>query len=121
MVFQNWILPLLIGLVATYLLMSILYYNSPEMRQRFSDLGALIQLESSRPYYYANWVPENQSVYNNVVRSYGMQPRDMMVGTRDMNQGYQMPYPINLSANPHVKINLKKKNNNNNNNNYFHL
>ena len=69
MVFQNWILPFLIGIVAAYLLMSILYINYPEVRQKFSDLGALIQLQTSRPAYYANWVPENQSVYNNVVNS----------------------------------------------------
>ena len=60
MVLQNWILPLLIGIVATYLLLSILYNNSPELRQKFSDLGALIQLQTSKPVYYANWIRENQ-------------------------------------------------------------
>ena len=122
MVLQNWIFPLLIGIVSAYLLLSILYNNYPHIRQKFSDLGALIQLQTSRPYYYTNWVPENQSVYNNVVKSYGMQPSDMMVGTRELNKGYSMVYPItyleqynlnvnsnsnpnSLLANPHVKIN----------------
>jgi hypothetical protein len=131
MVLQNWILPILIGIVSAYLLLSILYNNYPHIRQKFSDIGALIQLQTSRPYYYTNWVPENQSVYNNVVKSYGMQPSDMMVGTRELNQGYPMVYPISypvaypedypvqyppvyynsnsntnsLLANPHVKIN----------------
>ena len=50
MVMYDWVLPLLIAFVATYILMSILYNNSPELRQKFSDLGALIQLQTSRPY-----------------------------------------------------------------------
>jgi len=125
MVLQNWILPFLIGIVSAYLLMSILYYNSPTFRQNFSDLGALIQLQTSRPVYYANWVPENQSVYNDVMQSYGIPQNNMNVGTsRDLNQGYPMAYPddypvqyppisypgypsyppMKMSANPHVKI-----------------
>ena len=95
MVLQNWILPFLIGVVSAYLLMSILYFNSPTFRQNFSDLGALIQLQTSRPVYYANWVPENQSVYNDVMKSYGIPPNDMNYGTpKDLNQGYPMSYPI---------------------------
>ena len=94
MVLQNWILPFLIGIVSAYLLLSILYYNSPELRQKFSDLGALIQLQTSRPYIYTNWIPENQSVYNDVMKSYGAQPSDMMIGTRELNQGYPVSYPI---------------------------
>ena len=95
MVLQNWILPFLIGVVAAYLLMSILYFNSPTFRQNFADLGALIQLQTSRPVYYANWIPENQSVYNDVMTSYGIPANDMNAGTiRDLNQGYPMVYPI---------------------------
>jgi len=94
MVLDNFILPLLIGIIAAYLLMSILYNNYPEVRQKFSDLGALIQLQTSRPNYYVNWVPENQSVYNNVVTSYGLPSGDMTVGTRDMKNGLPMVYPI---------------------------
>ena len=95
MVLQNWIFPFLIGAVATYMLMSILYNNYPELKQKFSDLGAIIQLQTSRPYYYANWVPENQSVYNDVVNSYGMEPQsNMMIGTREAKYGMPMVYPI---------------------------
>ena len=135
MFLQNWVLPILIGIVAAYLLMSILYNNYPEVRQKFSDLGALIQLQTSRPNYYVNWVPENQSVYDNVVKSYGANPRNSILGTRELNQGYPLVYPIpnamaypedysvqyplveypmyadnmysisSLPTNPHVKIN----------------
>jgi len=94
MFLQNWVLPILIGIVAAYLLMSILYNNYPEVRQKFSDLGALIQLQTSRPNYYVNFVPENQSVYDNVVKSYGANPQNMMIGTRELNQGYPVVYPI---------------------------
>ena len=106
MFLQNWVLPILIGIVAAYLLMSILYNNYPEVRQKFSDLGALIQLQTSRPNYYVNWVPENQSVYNNVVKSYGANPQNMMIGTRELNQGYSVQYPLVLSlpTNPHVNV-----------------
>ena len=51
---QSWLLPILIGLIAAILLVSILFND----KQRFADLGALIQLQTSRPYYYGlNWVP----------------------------------------------------------------
>ena len=54
MAMQNWILPILIGIIAAVLLVAILFND----KQRFADLGALIQLETSRPYYYGlNWVP----------------------------------------------------------------
>lgn len=53
---QSWLLPILIGLIAAILLVSILFND----KQRFADLGALIQLQTSRPYYYGlNWVPVN--------------------------------------------------------------
>lgn len=54
MALQTWILPILIGIIAAVLLLAILFND----KQRFADLGALIQLESSRPYYYGlNWLP----------------------------------------------------------------
>lgn len=63
MVLIDWILPLLIGIVAAVLLLSILYNNSPRLRQHFADLGALIQLETSRPVYYgAGWIPVDSNV-----------------------------------------------------------
>ncbi len=65
MALYTWILPILIGIVADVLLLTILFYN----KQRFADLGALIQLESSRPYYGIvngtvnglEWIPLNNS------------------------------------------------------------
>lgn len=81
MVLQNLILPLLIGIVAAYLLMSILYNNSPQLRQSFNDLGALIQLQTSSPDYYVGFVPENQSVYNSVIGTGG--------------EGYKRPQYVN--------------------------
>ena len=63
MVLIDWVLPLLIGIVAAVLLLSILYNNNPKLRQHFADLGALIQLETSRPVYYgAGWVPVDSNV-----------------------------------------------------------
>lgn len=63
MVLIDWILPLLIGIIASVLLLSILYNNNPQLRQAFSDLGALIQLETSRPVYYgAGWVAVDSNV-----------------------------------------------------------
>jgi hypothetical protein len=57
MVLYSWILPILIGVIATWLLLSILYEN-PRVKQAFSDLGALIQLQTSRPVYYGvGWMP----------------------------------------------------------------
>ena len=54
MALHTWILPILIGIIAAVLLLAILFND----KQRFADLGALIQLESSRPYYYGlNWMP----------------------------------------------------------------
>jgi hypothetical protein len=47
---SSWILPTLIGTIAAVLLISILY--NPQIRATFSDLGALIQLQTSRPVYY---------------------------------------------------------------------
>ena len=43
-------LPILIGLISAILLLSILYKDE-FIKQTFSDLGALIQLQTSRPYY----------------------------------------------------------------------
>jgi len=54
MTLYSWILPILIGIIAAVLLLAILFQD----KQRFSDLGALTQLEASRPYLYGvNWIP----------------------------------------------------------------
>jgi hypothetical protein len=56
---KSWVLPILIGLVASVLLLAILYYD-PYIKSKFADLGALIQLQTSRPAYYGvGWVPVN--------------------------------------------------------------
>ena len=48
MVMKDWVLPILIGIVAAIALISILY-NNPTVKQAFADLGALMQLNASRP------------------------------------------------------------------------
>lgn len=59
MALTNWILPILIGIVASILLLAILY-NDPYIKSKFSDLGALIQLQTSRPVYYnVGWIPSD--------------------------------------------------------------
>jgi len=61
MALTTWILPMLIGFVAAVLLLTILY-KDPYIRSKFADLGALIQLQTSRPVYYGiGWVPVNNS------------------------------------------------------------
>ena len=61
MALTTWILPTLIGFVAAVLLLTILY-NDSYIRSKFADLGALIQLQTSRPAYYGiGWVPINAS------------------------------------------------------------
>jgi hypothetical protein len=58
MALQTWILPILIGVVAAVLLVAILFNDT--YKQKFADLGALIQLQTSRPYYYSvPYVPIN--------------------------------------------------------------
>ena len=91
MVLVDWILPLLIGIVSAYLLLSILYNNTnSNINQHFADLGALIQLETSKPLYYMNFVPENnnvsKNVYNSLNQSTLLQPKDLMIGTREFLQ-----------------------------------
>ena len=61
---------------------------------KFSDLGALIQLQTSRPVQYINFYPENQNVYNNVLASYGIQTNTNMKGVRQGVNGTPMIYPI---------------------------
>ena len=54
MALYNWILPILMGIIAAVLLLAILFQD----KQRFADLGALIQLQTSSPYFYGlNWMP----------------------------------------------------------------
>jgi len=97
MVMQTWILPILIAIVATYLLISILYNNNQSIIQKFSDLGALIQLQTSRPVYYVDFVPENQLVYNDVMKSYGYNVNNTKLPNAYQQTGYQLnDMPIEL-------------------------
>ena len=48
MVFNNWILPILIGVVASYVLLSILY-NNPYIKSKFMNLGTNIYLQKVQP------------------------------------------------------------------------
>lgn len=58
MALQSWVFPILIGIVAAVLLVTILFNDT--YKQKFADLGALIQLQTSRPYYYGlGYVPIN--------------------------------------------------------------
>ena len=82
MFLDDWILPILIGILSTYLIMSILYYNKTYnkhiqdkyyhkklhhmYRDKFSDLGAQIQLATSRPIQYLYYIPENTTVMNSI-------------------------------------------------------
>jgi hypothetical protein len=64
MALSSWVLPTLIGIVSAVLLLTILF-NDPYIKSKFSDLGALIQLETSRPVYYGmGWVPNNNFASN---------------------------------------------------------
>jgi len=75
MVFKDWILPILIGCIASFILISILYNNNNSqinslnntnyLNQNFANIGALIQLQnfhnSNKP-----WVPlENNCIVFN--------------------------------------------------------
>ena len=114
MVLIDWILPLLIGIVAAVLLLSILYNNSPRLRQHFADLGALIQLETSRPVYYgAGWIP----VDSNVQIPNTQQPIGNITNMDSpfFPQGSAI-LPI-YNYYPQTGLNLTTANNNNNNNN----
>lgn len=111
MVLIDWVLPLLIGIVAAVLLLSILYNNNPQLRQAFSDLGALIQLETSRPVIYgAGWVPVN---YN--VQIPNTQPTGNItnIDSPFFPQGSVVPPTYNYY--PQTGLNLIPRHNNNNN------
>ena len=72
MVFKDWILPILIGCIASFILISILYNNdnstlnnSYYLQQNFANIGALIQLQN---FHNSNklWVPlENNYIVSN--------------------------------------------------------
>lgn len=108
MVLIDWVLPLLIGVVAAVLLLSILYNNNPQLRQAFSDLGALIQLETSRPVIYgAGWVPVDYNVQIPNTQSTG---NITNMDSPFFPQGSVVPPIYNYY--PQTGLNLIPKNNN---------
>ena len=56
MVLKDLVLPILIGIVAAFVIMSILY-NNPNVKNAFADVGALIQLQDSSMYNTPIWMP----------------------------------------------------------------
>lgn len=51
----DWIFPFILGIVFTYLVMSILLDNKKYSCSKFNDTGALMQLKASEPYiFYVN-------------------------------------------------------------------
>jgi len=95
------ILLIVIGLVIAGLLFYIIYIK--KTFNNFSDLGALIQLQTSRPVKYINFYPDNLNVYDNVVLSYAMSSNDIPTNTnmkkvihskKGNMQNYPIPYPM---------------------------
>lgn len=117
MAFQSLILPILIGLVAAVLLLTILY--QPQIVNKFSDLGALIQLQTSRPYYYGiGWVPDDYSKPVPASPSQIAMAPDYSAsipnGAVPMYNYYpQTPLNPPKNVNKNVSVNSKAKNNNN--------
>jgi hypothetical protein len=120
MALTNWVLPILIGIVASVLLLAILY--NPYIKNKFSDLGALIQLQTSRPVYY---VPLNY--YNQL--SPVPEPGYITSTNSPLYPGNAYPVynyypqtPLNknvtvTNSNSNSKDKLKNKSNQNNKNN----
>ena len=108
MTFKNWILPILIGLVAVVILMSILY--SPQIINKFSDLGALIQLQTSRPaYYVAGMMPLD---YNLSIPEIPVQGNITSVDS-PLYVGSQSIYPV-YNYYPHTPLNTVANSSSNN-------
>lgn len=61
---RDWLLPILIGIVAAVALISILY-NNPTVKQAFADIGAMMQLNASRP-QVMNVIPVIMETFNNM-------------------------------------------------------
>ena len=62
----GWVIPILIGIVASVLLLAIIYDN-PFVMSKFTDLGAIIQLKTSRPAYNLVWQPIKNNNYKQPV------------------------------------------------------
>lgn len=106
MALQNWILPLLIGIICTWFLMAILFPELVRYKQSFSDLGALTQLATSRPVYYPAYVMTD----TNPNVDYTSSGSDLMVPYPVYNY-----YPQNILNPTHTNTLSGGKLNNNNN------
>jgi len=82
-----------ISMISILAYMFYIYIYVPKNIQKFSDLGAIIQLQTSRPYEYVNFIPSNQNMYNDndVLQSYGIPNNREIIGTRQYNK-----YIINI-------------------------
>jgi hypothetical protein len=114
----NLLLPLLIGIVATIILFNILY--EPYIKQTFTDLGALIQLQTSRPVYYPiGWIPvdNNKTVAPNSSQGPITNIDSPLSNVSGPVYNYYPQTLLNpISTNKHVTVN-----NNNNKNNTYNL
>ena len=88
MAFNNWILPFLIGFIASVLLLSILY--NPYARDKFSDLGALIQLNTSKPVYYIAATDASDAPIYNYYPQTALNPGANMNANNKMNMNMKM-------------------------------
>lgn len=119
MALESWILPTLIGLIAAVLLLAILTKDD-FLTQKFADLGALIQLQTSRPAYYGlGYVPIN---YNAPVPPNPVQgqitntdsPLWVDTGVPYPVYNYYPKAPLNpIPTNGQVKVTSKNKSNTN--------
>lgn len=104
---NTWILPTLIGIVSAILLLTILY-NEPKFKQTFADLGALIQLQTSRPVYYPiGFIPKKLQYSNG--NTYLQEP----LSNSNSSNNYNM-YPI-TPLNPTSEFYHTNTSNNNKN------
>jgi hypothetical protein len=88
---QHTILVILILILILCILLSI--YYTQDNKQTFSDLGALIQLEASRPYGYINLDPANENIYNDVLQSNDFPENQNIQGVKFSKKGVAMIYP----------------------------
>ena len=112
----EWVLPLLMGIVATIVLFNILY--EPFIKQKFADLGALIQLQTSRPVYYPiGWIPvdNNKTVEPNPSQGPITNTDSPLSNVSGPVYNYYPQTPLNPTpTNKHFSINNTKANANTN-------
>ncbi len=101
MALQTLVFPIIIGIIAAFFLISILYQDF-DTKQKFSDLGALIQLETSRPVLYPAYVSANPSV------NYTSPSSNLLVSYPVYNYYPQNPLNANDFATPISKAAVQK-------------